>query len=58
MKIKRQSQVHSPYTAGSLDLQRNIALFLLGLQMNYDLDIAEDALSSKINGEIQQMTVF
>ena len=33
----------------------NSPTFWLGLQMDYDLDIAEDTLSSKINKEVQQM---
>ena len=32
----------------------NSATFWLGLQMDYDLDVAEDTLSSKLHKEIQQ----
>jgi antitoxin HigA-1 len=33
----------------------NSASFWLGLQMDYDLDVAEDTLSSKIRSEVHQM---
>lgn len=33
----------------------NTASFWLGLQMDYDLDIAEDTLSAKIRSEVHQM---
>ena len=33
----------------------NSASFWLGLQMDYDLDVAEDTLSSKIHKEVQQL---
>ena len=33
----------------------NSASFWLGLQMDYDLDIAEDTLSSKIHKEVHQL---
>ena len=35
----------------------NSASFWLGLQMDYDLDIAEDTLSQKIYKEVQQLAV-
>ena len=35
----------------------NSASFWLGLQMDYDLDVAEDALSPKIRKEIHQMAI-
>ncbi len=33
----------------------NAASFRLGLQMDYDLDIAEDTLSKKINSEVHRL---
>ncbi|NLG01225.1 MAG: HigA family addiction module antidote protein [Lentisphaerae bacterium] len=33
----------------------NSASFWLGLQMDYDLDVADDALSSRINREVHQL---
>jgi addiction module HigA family antidote len=36
---------------------RNSASFWLGLQMDYDLDIAEDTLSSRIRKEVHQLAV-
>ena len=33
----------------------NSASFWLGLQMNYDLDIAENALASRINKEVNDL---
>ena len=33
---------------------RNSASFWLGLQMDYDLDVAEDSLSSRIEREVRQ----
>ncbi len=33
---------------------RNSASFWLGLQMDYDLDVAEDTISKKIHREVQQ----
>ena len=35
----------------------NSASFWLGLQMDYDLDVAEDALSPKLRREIHQLAV-
>lgn len=35
----------------------NSASFWLGLQMDYDLDIAEDTLSRKIHKEVHQLAV-
>ena len=35
----------------------NSASFWLGLQMDYDLDVAEDTLSRKIHKEVQQLSV-
>ena len=35
----------------------NTASFWLGLQMDYDLDVAEDALSPKIRKQIHQMAI-
>lgn len=35
----------------------NSASFWLGLQMDYDLDIADDALASRINREVHQLAV-
>ena len=35
----------------------NSASFWLGLQMDYDLDIAEDTLSLKIHREVHQLAV-
>lgn len=35
----------------------NSSSFWLGLQMDYDLDIAEDAFSSKIDKEVHQLAV-
>jgi addiction module HigA family antidote len=35
----------------------NSASFWLGLQMDYDLDVAEDILSSRIKKEVQQLNV-
>ncbi len=35
----------------------NSASFWLGLQMDYDLDIAEDTLSKRIHKEVHQMAV-
>ena len=35
----------------------NSASFWLGLQMDYDLDIAEDTLSKRIHKEVRQMAV-
>lgn len=35
----------------------NSASFWLGLQMDYDLDIAEDTLSKKIHKEVHQLAV-
>lgn len=36
---------------------RNSASFWLGLQMDYDLDIAEDTLSKRIHKEVNQLAV-
>ncbi len=36
---------------------RNSASFWLGLQMDYDLDIAEDTLSPRIHKEVHQLAV-
>jgi addiction module HigA family antidote len=33
----------------------NSASFWLGLQMDYDLDVAEDALASRIDKEVRQL---
>jgi plasmid maintenance system antidote protein VapI len=33
----------------------NSASFWLGLQMDYDLDVAEDTLSPKIHKEVHQL---
>jgi addiction module HigA family antidote len=33
----------------------NSATFWLGLQMDYDLDVAEDTLSDKIHNEVHQL---
>ena len=35
----------------------NSASFWLGLQMDYDLDIAEDTLSEKIHKEVHQLAI-
>ena len=35
----------------------NSASFWLGLQMDYDLDVAADALASRINKEVHQLAV-
>jgi len=35
----------------------NSASFWLGLQMDYDLDMAEDALAERINTEVRQRAV-
>jgi plasmid maintenance system antidote protein VapI len=35
----------------------NSASFWLGLQMDYDLDIAEDTLAKRIHKEVQQLAV-
>ena len=35
----------------------NSASFWLGLQMDYDLDIAEDTLSQKIHREVHQLAI-
>ncbi len=35
----------------------NSASFWLGLQMDYDLDVADDALASRINKEVHQLAV-
>ena len=35
----------------------NSASFWLGLQMDYDLDIAEDTISKKIHKEVHQLSV-
>ena len=35
----------------------NSPSFWLGLQMNYDLDVAEDALSSRIKKEVHHIAV-
>ena len=35
----------------------NSASFWMGLQMDYDLDVAEDTLSRKIHKEVQQLAV-
>jgi len=35
----------------------NSASFWLGLQMDYDLDIAEDTLSVKIHKEVRQLAI-
>ncbi len=35
----------------------NSASFWLGLQMDYDLDIAEDTLSEKIHNEVHQLAI-
>jgi len=35
----------------------NSASFWLGLQMDYDLDIAEDTLSQRINTEVHQLAI-
>lgn len=35
----------------------NSPSFWLGLQMDYDLDVAEDALSARIKKEVQQIAV-
>ena len=35
----------------------NSANFWLGLQMDYDLDVAEDALASKIKKEVHQFAI-
>ena len=36
----------------------NSASFWLGLQMDYDLDVAEDTISDKIHKEIHQLIAF
>ena len=36
---------------------KNSASFWLGLQMDYDLDVAHDALSSRINREVHQFAM-
>jgi addiction module HigA family antidote len=36
---------------------KNSASFWLGLQMDYDLDMAEDTLSSRIHREVHQLAV-
>lgn len=33
----------------------NTASFWMGLQMDYDLDVAQDALASRINKEVHQL---
>lgn len=35
----------------------NSASFWLGLQMEYDLDVAEDTIAAKIQKEVQQLAV-
>ena len=35
----------------------NSATFWLGLQMDFDLDVADDALSARINKEVRQRSV-
>ena len=35
----------------------NSASFWLGLQMDYDLDVADDALASRINKDVHQLAV-
>ncbi|OGV64422.1 MAG: addiction module antidote protein, HigA family [Lentisphaerae bacterium RIFOXYA12_FULL_48_11] len=35
----------------------NSASFWLGLQMDYDLDVAADALASRINKEVHQLAI-
>ncbi|TVQ99464.1 MAG: addiction module antidote protein, HigA family [Desulfovibrionales bacterium] len=35
----------------------NSASFWLGLQMDYELDVAEDALAERINEEVRQLAV-
>ena len=35
----------------------NSASFWLGLQMDYDLDVAEDSLSLKIHKEVRQLAI-
>jgi addiction module HigA family antidote len=35
----------------------NSASFWLGLQMDYDLDVADDALASRINKQVRQLAV-
>jgi addiction module HigA family antidote len=35
----------------------NSASFWLGLQMDFDLDVADDALAARINKEVRQLTV-
>ena len=46
----------SPDTALRLAKYFNMSpQFWLGLQMDYDLDVAEDTLSSKIKKEVQQL---
>jgi len=35
----------------------NSAYFWLGLQMDYDLDIAEDTISEKIHNEVHQLAL-
>ena len=35
----------------------NSASFWLGLQMDYDLDVAQDSLSKKIHKEVHQLTI-
>lgn len=35
----------------------NSASFWLGLQMDYDLDVAEDSVAQKIHCEVRQLTV-
>jgi len=35
----------------------NSASFWMGLQMDYDLDVADDALASRINKEVRQLAV-
>ncbi len=35
----------------------NSASFWLGLQMDYDLDVAEDSLSNRIHKEVHQLAV-
>jgi antitoxin HigA-1 len=35
----------------------NSASFWLGLQMDYDLDVADDALASRINREVHQLAL-
>lgn len=52
--MKKQFQTQNPALWLSFYFE-NLASFWLGLQMDYDLEIAEDAISFRIHTEVKHM---